>query len=515
MSQEPLHPKKQIELLQQELDQTRTNLCIRIAEMDESYKREIDRLYRDHLTRKEALEDEAYSRIRDITSRLSKTKQQLNKEESSCSGIHILPPELLTKIFEWLLDERVPPRSLALVSKLWKNVLLASPSLWRTLEVEIVPADNLQHHYNTLKRRIELSGASSNPLNVILRASSLLFIKSGSIEQFRLVAGTGIERWKSLTLEHDLLDSEFSLERIFHGTFSSLQTVNFSYFGPLNPFGMVEELLAPCMSSVREITIHGRTPDFLRSCTPDSLAKVTRLAGHTEALEDLPRPPALFELETWSRYGGECPQIDCTRFPRPPKRTIFRLITQSDLAMLDCKEVQELDIDMIAGGYQSGVYVDFPSLTKLRIFDITLAAGITAENLQSLECICPDIDEIVDRDRSVHPISVTLLSCANPQAVRMVLGRWEQLEEVTLLCLPTCWSQKWADEFRSICPALRTIRIKLKDEREDEGSGVNACIFASQLFVNRRELPLETVEFHWNNTEIQRWHKSSFTVHAY
>lgn len=192
----------------------------------------------ERLSRERAELDKASAEeTKDVRSQLLEVQRYLETEQAYVASIRKLPDEMYLEIFQLYLEGDVPPRQLALVCKKWKALLLASPSLWRKIEASFVHPHDLELVKIRLSKRIKLSRATA--LDVTLNTINYSPGWRSDTDLFKMVAQTGLKRWRSLTLraiddrasQIDLLEEiqneDFAGLRILHchGSMQQFQSI--------------------------------------------------------------------------------------------------------------------------------------------------------------------------------------------------------------------------------------------------------------------------------------------------
>jgi hypothetical protein len=221
-----------------------------------------------------------------------KSKKTEKRLESFMSGHRHIPDEIVVEILQLHLQDQTPPRTFALVCKGWRTLLLYTSSFWRALEARLVYPDSFEREIDTLSKRIALSRSTLLDITLTLREDHNDDDNSYDIYQsplktdlFKLIAKTGIERWRSLTLQcvrdWGWYIHQPSLEGIFHGTATALQALEFRgsvHLNPpdLDPFSPIYEIILQSRPRIKKVTFNGAIPFVFRGSTIfQSASKVT------------------------------------------------------------------------------------------------------------------------------------------------------------------------------------------------------------------------------------------------
>lgn len=513
----------QITALNRQIEARDRTLLLELAELDETFDRMLATLRSSLAANKRRLVEDTQTETREMHLRLQEMMHRVGEEPSFKPVIQIVPPEILANIFECYLENEVPARRLALVCKRWRATMLETPRLWRTLEARCVHEGNLdfEHQLSQLKRRIELLGTGTMELNVTLYLTAFETVLP-SIEPFRLVANTGIERWQSLRLAcstyHIELPTLF-LAGIFVGSFKTLRVIEFSHGDWRNQFVPIEELLVKSRPPIDEIRITGRKfPQILRDS--DFLRQAKKISCPTEIYEEMSNLENIQQLKTWTYIRNIRPYLTLRQLPPLPKITFFQWMSRSELYKFDKQKVEDLTIFSL--GFES-IYAYMPEIVLPVLTRLTIrSAGfyglrnLIAPKLENLT-ITSDFDK---RDLTVQTHTIKL----RPLSLNFelydgffevntisVLRSWEQLQHIQFSNEWSAWATSFESQFfreKQLLPNLQTLRLdmKTKSDLENAKARRRCVLFAQKLLISRRGTSLETVEWRIDGEKDNKWY---------
>ncbi|KAH7098760.1 hypothetical protein BKA62DRAFT_711740 [Auriculariales sp. MPI-PUGE-AT-0066] len=264
------------------------------------------------------LTDISLSISRDVTQRHSfVVRDRLKAEIAHIISLALnsvsatLPPELLCEVFQYLeFRQRLQASS---TCKYWREVALASPSLWQHLELnesEVVPAFLARSEPAPIDMIITTTGSHSSVLRASLH-EHLWRMRSLEVRMgvsYRPSTITDVLTTTSPMIESLILDKRFAL--------------------PISSHALPNDLLGGQAPRLRRMLLAGFYPE-ISSASLLTLADLTTLviSGHTEVTHnhafELLRALQALEvyvvtidnlLGGWERYAGpklHCPQLRC------------------------------------------------------------------------------------------------------------------------------------------------------------------------------------------------------------
>jgi hypothetical protein len=455
--------------------------------------------------------------------KLEKTEKRL---ESFMPGHRQIPDDIVVEILQWHLQGRTPRRTLALVCKGWRALLLHTSSFWRALEAYLVCPDSFEREIDTLSKRIALSRSTLLDITLTLRDNynedDILYDFYESplkMDLFVLIAETGIERWRSLKLQCDRSWSWYidqpSLEGIFRGTATALQALEFQESEGFNlldldPFSPIYEIILQSRPRIKEVTFTGPIPLVFRgSRIFQSASKVT---ANATAFQHLVPFNNLQELciNNWSsnpQYASLPPLAMHTKLCGHIPRCHLQSLQRHNVVSLRVWRISSADVDTI---------IDFPELISLSIDNDGIAAleRISAPKLANLSLALECTDLLTRRleisrmvyiiqnksqNIMIRPTSLTIAIPISTTAVLELLQLWPQLQHLDLTFgNEFAWKGVFPNAFtrknNPLCPELVTLRLqshsdifKINMRHWDE--------IAKAILAARKDFPLNRIEW--------------------
>jgi hypothetical protein len=439
-----------------------------------------------------------------------------------------LPVELQYAIIEFYLDGIVPTRGLALVCKQWRAWMQGTPALWRNLHAFHAKSDKVDSQSLILTRRIVLSG--STLLNVTLDITYYDPIRCYRPDLFHVIARTGLERWQTLLLDSGRNEycSIISLDRVFKGKFTSLQSLDYSieYSRPFKP---IEELVVQSNPSIK-------IAKFRRDCFPQNiygtstLQQVSELHANSATIERSGPYPELRKIHA-SIYPYE-QDIDPMLFPPLPPHTQFSFrLNRSRLATLQLQMVENLVLDSLKMGDDDEI-IEFPNLVSLVIEEggLSTIRRISAPKLtflqlsRHIDSFCPHpygnaFENILPDNRGerllVMPTSVILGIMVSTVPAIIALLEWPQIEHLSMRLHDSSWDL-FMENFESakICPNLKTLTLfLLSGDNTRNGLSSRCDGFVKRAWEVRQGSPLQVIKWIPYFKEGMYWHKRDAIVY--
>jgi hypothetical protein len=445
----------------------------------------------------------------------------LEEEASSApnKNISTLPPEMLMQIFSHYLHHDVPPRRLALVCKRWRSILLSTPAFWTTLEAHCEKGSALTIHILQLQRRIELLGqASTLKLHITLNLGRM---DGFPIKPFKLVIGTGIERWDTLNLMSFESKDVSAFAGLFTAgsSFKSLRTISFFHLYASTNFEAIEDILLNSPPpKLEKVTFETDSyPPKLRN-SPNVFRAARKVIGSPSVIRSLKFGENLEELwvrKNWSPYF-----LDGRDFPVLPRITHFETITRRELASLKVHQVSNLHIVEIRSTDNDASFpcleISLPKLTKLKAGPEGLyhLRNITAPALEDLEVV----SRVTARGLAGHvhtitvrPISlgVTLWEEVLDVDTARLFKSWNQLEHLHVSCRTLMWTGSFEPELLDaggLFPGLRTLKVG-QLSGNDEMALDTFRGFAEKMLRARKRMDSVAWRMEWHKDK--EWHRLS------
>lgn len=422
-----------------------------------------------------------------------------------------MPVEILIHIFDCHRGSSPPKRSLGLVCKSWRDIILGSPTLWTHLTATFVAEDELVTEQTRLQRRIDLS---RNALLDVAMDTRRYYKAGERYDLFKMIASTGVERWKSLKLWYcETFYHITCLDQIFtEGRFTSLRQLRLLYpTKGSDPFSAIGRLIIRSKPTIYDLQVTGGIPDIYRD--PDIFQHTRTVTGNSFAIEKL---RGLISLEEISLNSSKLANIDL--FPPLPSRATFNFLRRSQLMALNRTNVQYLMVD---DWHEDAIdtTVDFPNLTTLtlktglltdiqkisapRLHTLTLGGdwgwdGVRVESLED-----GGIIEAFTKSPTVMLLKPTTLSLyieLKTEALVLALETWSQLEHLTLmfhkLTPKGVFFSRLTDQINPICPQLIDLSLD-SSSFTFKGDIPDWEDLARRMFEVREYLPLHLIRWRW------------------
>ncbi|KAG8798439.1 hypothetical protein FRC17_007466 [Serendipita sp. 399] len=436
--------------------------------------------------------------------------------------------EIWEEIFEWLcINRQLPSRSLALVCRRWKEILLSDPNIWRAVKIESPFQWTLESQYDRLERRLKLAkGVTVDvTLNYTTSSSQLIW------ELLRTLARLApVERWRSLWIinPHSVILKRTPFESgVFKGTFASLSVISIT--GNVYPYSQsphvhteLFQLLNQSVTSLEYLySTNLRILENIQSpkhTLPRTLTAIGFPAGISLA-EGTLSLPSLREV-TIEGFA------DVAASPNIPMADslILRNCTRKLFSSLDMRKVVTLNVRFDYYD-EFDTPVDLPALRVLCVHpgEPHCLQRFRAPNLEKLKLSGKRNDGVTIGRGEFHwgikdpaislfrknqdevmifPVSLTVDSTAITDGMlTAMLEVWPQLKHLSLIVDSdfnpfTKFANRLVDGQSPICPALETIYLETRWRTNGRG-WVRWRGIARDLMLLRKEGPLESIT--WRN----------------
>lgn len=518
--------KGEIGALKQEISSAEDALCTKRMELKSELEAKMTALRDKYQVAERELEEQTRLQNAGPRVQLEDLEKRLNLEQAFLAGIRKVPDEILVEILQQHLSGRLPSRQLASVCKGWKALIEGTPSFWRNIQASFVTAHNAEYEVAVLRRRIELSRSTLLDIKLILCNHVL---EESQDDLFRLIAQTGIERWRSLKLwnVYPLQAQYFSLEGIFTGTFLALQSLDCdcsNFQEPLtDPCIPIYRLIVQSKPPIKRLMLNGRYPSIFQGTS--IFRQIRELHIPVDVASQL---FPLINLERLRVFGSGYRQ-DLSSWPPLPAYTCFMgSLNREQLANLQRQKVKDFAVASLDGdGFD--IHIDFPELKSLSIAEGGLCSieRISAPKLTHLQMTTKWINPASRKKESsdtisllrerpynltFRPISLTMDLALNTTAVLAVLQHWPQLQYLTITFgTEFSWRSAFPNAFtrkkNRVCPKLMSLRLILRlnilsTKLENWKNMLNS------IYLARRNTPLQTIEWMFEHDWDQdgKWH---------
>jgi hypothetical protein len=502
--------------MKMEINNAEETLLAAHQALDNELEAKISSIRAEYKAKKENLNEKSRLDTQGVRLKLEDTEKRLELEQEFVSDFRKIPNEIVVEILQWHLQDQTPPRTLALVCKAWKALLLHTPSFWRTLHAYLVYPNSLEREVDALSKRIALS--RSTLLDITLSwgdgYNDFFFYDDGDeyykMDLFKLVAETGIKRWRSLKLQcisgWCWPTSQLSLEGIFHGTASSLQKLELPL--ELDPFSSIYRIILQS-TRIKEVTFTGAAPSVFQGSTIfQNVAKVTASATVFQQIAPFNNLQELC-ITDWDR-NSQCASLP----PLAVHTELHGSVTRWQLHSLQWQNVVSLHLRTITNT-EFDTIVDFPELINLSISNDGIAAleRISAPKLANLSLALErtdtrtrklEISRTMDIVRNkpqnimIRPTSLTMALPVSTTAVLAILQLWPQLQHLEL----TYGNEfSWKGAFpNSLTRKNNPLCLELVTLRLQTHSGIFGKRWeeiAKSILAIRKDLPLNKIEWRY------------------
>jgi hypothetical protein len=514
--------KNQIASMKLKINNAEETLLAEHRALDNELEAKISSIRAEYKTQKEKLDEQSQLDTQPVRLKLEEMEKRLELECEFVSGLRKIPDEIVVEILQWHLQDQIPPRDLALVCKSWTKLLRHTPSFWRDLKAHFVDSDSLEREVDRLSKRIALSRSALLDITLSLHTSYDNDSDSDNdksppnMDLFKLIAGTGIERWRSLRLLDTWPISRTSLEGIFHGTASALQKLALP--GNL-VFSPIYRIILQSKPRIKEVTFFGAIPSVFQDSTIfQSASKVT---ANVNTFQQVPPFNNIQELSIADWVSNP----EYTSLPPLAVNTsLYESITRRDLHSLQRQNVVSLSLRKLTNTEYDTI-IDFPQLISLSLTDDGFASleRISAPKLANLELAFGwtdaqrrklEISETMHILRNkpqniiIRPTSLNMNLSISTTAVLAILQLWPQLQHLALTFGDQfAWKGAFPNSFtrkkNPLCPELVTLRL----ESDSKGFGKDMERWdeiAKSILATRKGFPLNKIEWTCGDGT---WHK--------
>jgi hypothetical protein len=484
--------------------------------LDNELELKISSLRAEYKAHKENLDQKSRLDTQGVRLKLQGTERSLELEQEFVSGLRKIPDEIVVEILQWHLQDRTPPRTLALVCKGWKTLLLHTPSFWRALKAHLVHPDSLERDIDTLSKRIALSRSTQLDITLCLLSSSEHSNDIG-FPLFQLIAQTGIERWRSLKLQCIVWPTSHpSLEGMFRGTASNLQKLELPIES--GPFSQIYKIILQSRPRITEVTFAGAVPLVFQDST--IFQRASKVTADATVFQQLAPFKNLQEL----CIAGLGHALYASLPPLAAHTELHYSVTRWQLYSLQRQNVVSLYLWTIADMGMNAI-IDFPELISLSINNngITALERISAPKLAKLSLALRRTDarsrkletsrtmDIVlnkPQNITIRPTSLIMALSISTTTVLAILQLWPQLQHLELTFGDEfAWKGAFPNAFtrkkNPLCPKLVTLRLQSYSGSFAKDIGHWEEI-AKLILATRKGSPLNKIE--WNDAGGD-WHR--------
>ncbi|KAG8810881.1 hypothetical protein FRC17_002718 [Serendipita sp. 399] len=459
------------------------------------------------------------------------------RQASYAMLVAMFPVEILEEIFGWLCAEiGSPSRSLALVCKQWKEILLNLPVLWNTIEIDADDCrKSLEAVYDRLKR--QLHHAKNGMLNVILKNT---FLPSKlSPEEFLDLFTTlprlaPVERWYSLRIverEYRWQRQPPHTDKVLVGDFKSLRILSiegfdYSWFQHSAHLDLVARI-SQCKPQLH-------TLNYLSSSIPGKIEALFQLstlktfAGGFTALEEIP-PAVRANLRKVTVDGRVWPN-DIEQMSTIPSFTNSMTILNCPphiFYWMDILNIESLRVERFYDWDGFKASIRLPNLRTLSVkpclpqfLQVFKAPNVQSIELSGVKRYSQGVPMKIVRAETraltlalfrtgwgleMYPTSLTIgVEGLTDRTLVVMLERWSQLRHLTIVLggdfdFFGLIANQLLSGTKPLCPQLETMYIEVwwygRGRKWRKWREV-----AEKMMVRRRNLPLKNIT--WRNNRF-------------